>query len=196
MANKKVIIVATGTAEEPTIEAAAFRVESPDGTAREHTLGIGTYGVGSSSCELQLRGDDAVAAQHARLRVSPGGVTITSTDPRLPLYDAAGQSVRTVHHMRIDEPVRVGNHILILRRPIPARSGSMPAPAATLPALHRPSLSPTSVASPVVSSRTAATSPELPALRRTRASGPAPSSSSPSSSSRSAEHEKDPGRSK
>ena len=165
VASKKVIVVATGTAEQPRIEAAAFRIEGPDGKTQEHIFEIGTHEVGSGPCDLRLVDDNQVAPVHARIIVSPGGVTIIAHSNATPLFDGHGGLVPQVHRLQVDERIRIGAHALILRRPLPERSGSMPAPAASLPNLRRPTLNPTYVASPVVSN-TATTSPEIPSARR------------------------------
>ncbi|MDQ2645209.1 MAG: FHA domain-containing protein [Myxococcota bacterium] len=101
-----------------------IRINHPDGRAEDRVLPPGSYRIGRESGEIVLH-DPNVSANHARLDVGPGGVTIVDLGSSNGTLDAEGRRLTGPYALERNAPIRLGGSTLTWFVP----SGPPPAPA-------------------------------------------------------------------
>ena len=110
-----------------------IRINHPDGRGEDRLLAPGTYQIGRESGDIILR-DPNVSANHARLEVSLGGVTIVDLGSSNGTLDAAGRRLTGPHALERNAPIRLGGSTLTwLVSSVPPQAALGPLPVAVHP---------------------------------------------------------------
>lgn len=88
-----------------------IRINHPDGRGEDRLLAPGSYQIGRESGDIVLR-DPNVSANHARLEVGPGGVTIVDLGSSNGTLDAAGRRLTGPYALERNAPIRLGGSTL------------------------------------------------------------------------------------
>jgi hypothetical protein len=109
-----------------------IRINHPDGKGEDRLLSPGSYRIGRESGDIVLR-DPNVSANHARLEVGPGGVTIIDLGSSNGTLDASGRRLSGPYALERNAPVRLGGSTLTWLAPSDAPRALSPYPG---PAAH------------------------------------------------------------